>query len=191
MNIKLVAEKTFNLLKGFGYEVSSYNKEGDLVIDPMEATRFAVESPNILVRIDPLDKHLSLKTGTPGEAIEKIRPMLKELAQDYLLDFDYSVFDKQIKPKGERVDVARKSKEDEPMSEEMEILRKLAGLNENPLLDPPGMKDPAGKQSKFGQDRGEKLDFSSRATKKYENKCELHEISRRIDWEGPPGPKIG
>ena len=110
MNIKLVAERTFNLLKGFGYEVSSYNKEGDLVIDPMEATRFAVESPNILVRIDPHDKHLSLKTGTPGESIEKIRPMLKELAQDYLLDFDYSVFDKQIKPKGEKVDVAKKSK---------------------------------------------------------------------------------
>jgi len=159
MNIKLVAEKTFNLLKGFGYEVSSYNKQGDLVIDPMEATRFAVESPNILVRIDPLDKHLSLKTGTPGEAIEKIRPMLKELAQDYLLDFDYSVFDKQIKPKGERVDVARKSKEDEPMSEEMEILRKLAGLNENPdLLDPPGAK------LKFGQDKGQKLDFKTMDT---------------------------
>ena len=158
MNIKLVAEKTFNLLKGFGYEVSSYNKEGDLVIDPMEATRFAVESPNILVRIDPLDKHLSLKTGTPGEAIEKIRPMLKELAQDYLLDFDYSVFDKQIKPKGEKLDVAKKSKEEDIMSEEMEILRKLAGLQENPLLDPPGSK------FKFGQDRGEKLPASGSDT---------------------------
>ena len=33
-------------------------------------------------------------------------------------------------------------------------------LEENPLLDPPGMKDPAGKQSKFGQDRGEKLSFA-------------------------------
>ena len=153
MNIKIVAEKTFNLLKGFGYEVSSYNKEGDLVIDPMEATRFAVESPNILVRIDPLDKHLSLKTGTPGEAIEKIRPMLKELAQDYLLDFDYSVFDKQIKPKGEKLDVAKKSKEEQVMSEEMEILRKLAGLQENPLLDPPGSK------LKFGQDTKQKLSF--------------------------------
>lgn len=130
MNMKLVAEKTFNLLKGFGYEVSSYNKEGDLVIDPMEATRFAVESPNILVRIDPLDKHLSLKTGTPGESIEKIRPMLKELAQDYLLDFDYSVFDKQIKPKGEKVDVAKKSKEEFQMSEDMNILKKLAGIDE-------------------------------------------------------------
>lgn len=159
MNIKLVAEKTFNLLKGFGYEVSSYNREGDLVIDPMEATRFAVESPNILVRIDPLDKHLSLKTGTPGEAIEKIRPMLKELAQDYLLDFDYSVFDKQIKPKGEKLDVAKKSKEEDIMSEEMEILRKLAGLQENPLQDPPGSK------FKFGQDRGEKMPSGPNDTK--------------------------
>ena len=137
MNIKLVAEKTFNLLKGFGFEVSSYNKEGDLVIDPMEATRFACESPNILVRIDPNDKHLSLKTGTPGEAIEKIRPMLKELAQDYLLDFDYSVFDKQIKPKGEKVDVAKKSKEEIQMSEDMNILKKLAGLEVDQVSENP------------------------------------------------------
>ena len=156
MNIKLVAEKTFNLLKGFGYEVSSYNKSGDLVIDPMEATRFAVESPNILVRIDPLDKHLSLKTGTPGEAIEKIRPMLKELAQDYLLDFDYSVFDKQIKPKGEKLDVAKnENKEEDPMSEEINIIKKLAGLQENPLQRPPGA------DLKFGQDKGQTLSFSS------------------------------
>jgi len=141
MNIKLVAEKTFNLLKGFGFEVSSYNKEGDLVIDPMEATRFACESPNILVRIDPNDKHLSLKTGTPGEAIEKIRPMLKELAQDYLLDFDYSVFDKQIKPKGEKVDVAKKSKEEIQMSEDMNILKKLAGLEVDQVSENPEQQE--------------------------------------------------
>jgi len=165
MNIKLVAERTFNLLKGFGYEVSSYNKEGDLVIDPMEATRFAVESPNILVRIDPHDKHLSLKTGTPGESIEKIRPMLKELAQDYLLDFDYSVFDKQIKPKGEKVDVAKKSKEEGIMSEDMSILRKLAGLEENIGIDEVDMplKNPPGSNLKFGQDNNQKINFNSPA----------------------------
>ena len=36
-----------------------------------------------------------------------------------------------------------------------------------------------------------KSKFSSRATKNYENKSDLHEISRRIDWERPRGPKIG
>ena len=128
--MKLIAERTFNLLKGFGFDVSSFNRDGDLVIDPMEATRFAVESPNILVRLDPTEKYLSLKTGAPGESIDKLRPMLKELAQDYLLDFDYSVFDKQIRPKGEKVDVAKKSQEEYPMSE-MKELRKLAGLEEN------------------------------------------------------------
>ena len=37
----------------------------------------------------------------------------------------------------------------------------------------------------------QKSKFSSRATKNYENKSDLHEISRRIDWERPRGPKIG
>ena len=36
-----------------------------------------------------------------------------------------------------------------------------------------------------------KSKFSSRATKNYENKSDLHEISRRIDWERPRGGKIG
>ena len=36
----------------------------------------------------------------------------------------------------------------------------------------------------------EKSKCSSRATKNYENKNHRHEISRRIDWEGPRGPKI-
>ena len=153
MNMRLIAERTFNLLKGFGYDVSSFNKEGDLVIDPMEATRFAVESPNILVRLDPTEKYLSLKTGNPGESIEKLRPMLKELAQDYLLDFDYSVFDKQIRPKGEKIDVAKKSQEEFNMSEDISILKQLAGLQENPMQKPPGA------DYKFGQDKNQKLSF--------------------------------
>ena len=36
----------------------------------------------------------------------------------------------------------------------------------------------------------EKSKFSSRTTINYENKCHRNEISRRIDWEGPQGPKI-
>ena len=33
-----------------------------------------------------------------------------------------------------------------------------------------------------------KSKFSSRATKNYENNIDLHEISRRVDLEGPRGP---
>ena len=193
MNIKLVAEKTFNLLKGFGYEVSSYNKEGDLVIDPMEATRFAVESPNILVRLDPLEKHLSLKTGTPGESIEKIRPMLKELAQDYLLDFDYSVFDKQIKPKGEKVDVAKKSKEEFQMSEDMNILKKLAGLEVNEVRQPGEEVSPD--QNLTQQDMKDYANVSANLVRVHQKMFpNIKDVFRRA-WQSeksnPARPEIG
>lgn len=193
MNIKLVAEKTFNLLKGFGYEVSSYNKEGDLVIDPMEATRFAVESPNILVRIDPLEKHLSLKTGTPGESIEKIRPMLKELAQDYLLDFDYSVFDKQIKPKGEKVDVAKKSKEEFQMSEDMNTLKKLAGLEVDEVKQPGEQVSPD--QNLSQQDMKDYANTSAKLVKTYGTMFpDIKEVFRKawdLEKNNPKNKSLG
>ena len=47
------------------------------------------------------------------------------------------MFDKQIKPKGEKLDVAKnEKKEEDPMSEEINIIKKLAGLQENPLQRP-------------------------------------------------------
>jgi len=52
VNTKKLAEKIFNLLKGYGYTVQSYDPEGKLVVDPQDATRFLVDKPNILVRID-------------------------------------------------------------------------------------------------------------------------------------------
>ena len=52
INTDLVAEKIFNHLRGKGFTVKSFNKTGDLVTNPQEATRFAVAEPNILVRLD-------------------------------------------------------------------------------------------------------------------------------------------
>ena len=67
-----------------------------------------------------------------------------------------TLFDKQIKPKGEKLDVAKnEKKEEDPMSEEINIIKKLAGLQENPLQRPPGAS------LKFGQDVGQKLSFDS------------------------------
>ena len=52
INVNSVSEKIYNLIKGFGHEVQSYDNEGNLVVDPREGTRFAVKEPNILVRFD-------------------------------------------------------------------------------------------------------------------------------------------
>ena len=48
----LVGEKIFNILKGQGFMVKSYDREGNLTLDASQATRFAVPEPNILVRYD-------------------------------------------------------------------------------------------------------------------------------------------
>ena len=75
INIETVAEKTFNVLKGFGFDVRSFDKEGNLVINPKEATRFAVAEPNLLARLDIKEKALLLATS--GDLSESpVRDML-------------------------------------------------------------------------------------------------------------------
>ena len=131
INIETVAEKTFNILKGYGYEIRSFNKDGDQVINPKEATRFAVAEPNLLARLDVKEKALMLATSSDLSE-SPIRDMLKELAQDYLMSFDYKIFDKKIKPKGEKVDIKRNAETDmADVMEELNLLRRLSGLEEN------------------------------------------------------------
>ena len=131
INIETVAEKTFNILKGFGFDIRSFDKEGNLVINPKEATRFAVAEPNLLARLDVKEKALLLATS--GDLSESpVRDMLKELAQDYLMSFDYKIFDKKIKPKGEKIDIKRNAETDmAEVMEELNLLRRLSGLEEN------------------------------------------------------------
>ena len=80
-NKKQVSEKVFNLLKGFGFEVKTFDVEGTSTINPQESTRFVVEEPNILVRID-LNKNSVILNTSEDLADHKVRPMLKELSRD-------------------------------------------------------------------------------------------------------------
>ena len=127
-NFKDISEKVFNLLKGHGFDLKTFDKNGKIVIDPQEGTRFISDEPNILVRIDDMEKEISLQTSEDF-ADHNLRNLLKELAQDSLLSFDFRVFDKTLKPKGEEIDVARRQEID--MNEELNILRRLSGLEEN------------------------------------------------------------
>jgi len=141
INIETVAEKTFNVLKGFGFEVRSFDKDGNQVINPKEATRFAVAEPNLLARLDIKEKALLLATSQDLSE-SPVRDMLKELAQDYLMSFDYKIFDKKIKPKGEKVDIKRNAETDmADVMEEINTIRKLSGLD--PVEE--NTKDPESK----------------------------------------------
>jgi len=124
-NFKDISEKVFNLLKGHGFDIRTFDSEGKTVIDPQEGTRFVSDEPNLIVRIDDMEKEVSLQTSEDF-ADHNLRNLLKELAQDNLLTFDFRVFDKQLKPKGEEIDVARRKEID--MNEELNTLRKLSGL---------------------------------------------------------------
>ena len=60
-SVKTVADRVFNLLKGYGFQIDTYNKEGEVVGDPGDAIRFFVEDPNLLVT--PVSyTHLTLPT---------------------------------------------------------------------------------------------------------------------------------
>ena len=124
INIESVAEQVFNILKGFGYAVNSYGVDGKQVVNPTEATRFVVNKPNILVRIDKNTDTLSLNTSE-DLSDHKIRKMLKNLSTDSLMNFDYKVFNKTLKPKGETVDIARSS--ETSMAEVMEGFGTMTG----------------------------------------------------------------
>ena len=121
-NFKDISEKVFNLLKGHGFELKTFDQDGKIVLDPQEGTRFVCDEPNVLVRVDDLEKEISMQTSEDF-ADHNLRNLLKELAQDSLLSFDFRVFDKQLKPKGEEIDVARRQETE--MNEELNLLRRL------------------------------------------------------------------
>lgn len=124
VNISSVAEKVFSVLKGFGFGVDSFDLSGKQVVDPTEATRFVVSEPNILVRLDPSTETLILNTSEDlGD--HKVRKMLKNISDDYLMNFDFKIFGKKLKAKGESTDIARQTEKD--MADVMEGFGTLSG----------------------------------------------------------------
>ena len=124
VNISAVSEKVFNVLKGLGLKVDSFDVGGKQVIDPADATRFVVGDPNILVRLDKSTETIILNTSE-DLADHKVRKMLKNISSDYLMNFDYKIFDKKLKPKGESQDIARQAEKD--MAEVMEGFGSMEG----------------------------------------------------------------
>ena len=124
----LVGEKIFNILKGQGFMVKSYDREGNLTLDASQATRFAVPEPNLLVRYDQDSQTVGLKSGAEVDD-EVTRTMLKNLASDNLLNFDYRRFEKKVSPKGEQNDIAV-SKEQE-VNDVMEGFGSMTGTSKS------------------------------------------------------------
>lgn len=142
VNVEVVAEKVFNLLAGNGYDISNLDSKGDKVIDPQDATRFVVVNPNILVRLDKATETLSMGVREDFDD-DNLREAFKSLAGDYLMNFDYRIFGKQLKPKSETIDIAQKSEKNMgDVLEAINELRKLSGLSESDQLNEFQQFDP-------------------------------------------------
>ena len=123
ISIKTVADKTYNLLKGYGYQIDTFNKVGEVVGDPADAIRFFVEDPNLLVTLNVPDEEIRLSISKNTEETDKLRKQLENLSKDYLMNLDFRVFGRTLKPSSESTDVAK-----ETNMKETNELRKLAGL---------------------------------------------------------------
>ena len=111
IDASLVGTKIFNILRGQGFMVKNYDRDGNLTLDASKATRFAVPDPNILVRFNQDTQTVELKTSSDVDD-EITRTMLKNLTTDNLLNFDYRRFEKKVSPKGEGPDIEASKEQD-------------------------------------------------------------------------------
>ena len=132
ISVKTVADKVFNLLKGYGYAVDTFDKEGKVVGDPAEAIRFYVEEPDLLVTLNVPEEQIKFSVSNNTEETDILRKQLKQLAQSYLMNLDFRVFGKTIKPISDKINIAKVSKETD--MKETNELRKLAGLEVEGML---------------------------------------------------------
>ena len=109
ISIKTVADKTYNLLKGYGFNIDTFNKVGEVVGDPAEAIRFFVEDPNLLVTLNVPDEEIRLSISKNTEQTDKLRKQLENLSKDYLMNLDFRVFGRTLKPSSDSVDVAKET----------------------------------------------------------------------------------
>lgn len=181
VNVEVVAEKVFNLLAGNGYDISNLNSKGEKVIDPQDATRFVVVNPNILVRLDKATETLSMGVRETFED-DNLREAFKSLAGDYLMNFDYRIFGKQLQPKSETIDIAKKSEKNMgDVLEAIDELRKMAGLDEKSK----GLYYNVNKRKKAGTSRSKdhpkapsKKDWENAAKTAKESVEELDEYTK-------------
>ena len=120
-----ISTRIDNILQGMGLPVEKRDVDGNQVLDPTEAVRFAVKDRSILVRFDQSQDSILLSTGV-NEDDEKLRQMLKNLARDTMKNFDYKRFGKKLRPKSERVDIAQRQNQDlSDISEEQQMHTQL------------------------------------------------------------------
>lgn len=107
ISVKTVADRVFNLLKGYGYEVDTFDKDGEVVGDPAEAIRFFVENPNLLVTLNVASEEIRFSASENSEETDTLRSQLGSIARKHLMTMDYRLFGKSLKPASEKINITK------------------------------------------------------------------------------------
>lgn len=101
IRIDSLAEKIFGLLKGNKFPVKMFTVDGNETVDSSEARRFFSETPGIMVTIDEENEEIQLnkKKEATLDVTRGLQRNLKELANEYLLNYMVRNFNKGIAPK--------------------------------------------------------------------------------------------
>ena len=105
ISVKTVADKVFNLLKGYGYEIDTFDKVGEVVGNPADAIRFYVDSPNLLVTLNVPNEEIRLSVSENTKDTDTIRSQLNNIARAHLMTMDFRVFGKTLKPTSEKINI--------------------------------------------------------------------------------------
>ena len=109
ISVKTVADRVFNLLKGYGYEVDTFDKDGETVGDPAEAIRFFVETPNLLVTLNVANEEIRFSASENTDQTDTIRGQLSSIARKHLMTMDYRLFGKSLKPASETINIKKET----------------------------------------------------------------------------------
>lgn len=96
-----LAEKIFGVLRSASDEVKIYTADGDITVDPQLGTRFYIADPAMLVTIDTENNEIELSISKTEEfsVTEKMQRRLKNLANEFLINYTVKNYEKSIKPR--------------------------------------------------------------------------------------------
>ena len=104
VNFENLAEKIMRVIQGNGLTPQMFSdKDGKSVADPTEARYFYTKEPNLMVFLNDGDEELKFHMGEMVDIddpkVSKIMKSLRNIAREYMLDFDIRTFGKTIEQK--------------------------------------------------------------------------------------------
>lgn len=98
-SLEKLSEKVFNVIKGFNYTLKMYDKDGNQTVTPSAAVRFFIVKPNMMVSIDDNEIKVSKSLQVDNKEIERFTKLIKNIANENLINYTLKVFGKEIMPK--------------------------------------------------------------------------------------------